>query len=82
MNEIPIEFQVQVWRDDEWRIATGAPTLDGAESKMLALMETGTTKARVVEVKAVITRKVVVKAANMGSTDDEIVDAVIEGRHL
>lgn len=80
---VKIEFQVQVWRSGEWEFAAGGKTREEAESKMLAMFETGAaTRARVVEVTAVITRKVVIRAAHMGRTSAEIVAAVVEGRHL
>lgn len=80
---IAIEYQVQGHANNEWTIYHAhVPTMAEAETVMYSLLENGLSHTRIVEVKTVITHKVVSRAANMGSTDQEIVDAVVEGRHL
>jgi hypothetical protein len=76
------EFEIQLRSADQWTAIGRTDEQDEAERTMLSRLSEHVTQGRVIEVRTTVTRTVVNRAAYMGDTDDDIVQAVVEGRHL
>ena len=77
MNTTRIIFNVEVWKDGRWCVTAEVDHFDEAHQLMTASVQTTGTKARIIEVRTVVSRTIVGTAKNLGSTDAEIVRSTL-----
>jgi len=75
-------FEVQVWNDEQWEFFRRESTKEAAEAVALESIDSRTKHARVIEVRTEVKRIIAASMTYMGTSDEEVVQALRERRGM